>query len=372
MRSPVLGSWCARRWVPQLQTQTEMNPKTFHINPDSRAAGSAAGAPQGLFRPLAPQGAIPDPPLSSAGFFPTRKQKGSPMSSKTVYAVITDRIIQALEEGVVPWRKPWRTIKPCSLATGASYRGINRLMLELATLVRGYSSPYWLTFKQAQARGGTIRKGEKGWPCMFFKAIEKDDLADTADDSSSAEKGPPRRVIARYYTVFNLDQCDGVTAPASPETTPFNPIEACEMIVRRFEPRGPAIHLGGNEAFYSPATDRVDLPLPQQFASPEHFHGTLFHECGHATGHPTRLARFETTSSMAAFGSQSYSQEELVAELTAAFLCAEAGISPPTLDQQAAYVQGWLARLRGDSRAVVTAAAQAQKASDFILGVTAS
>ncbi len=177
------------------------------------------------------------------------------------------------------------------------------------------------------------------------------------------------RAIARYFTVFNLDQCEGVTSPALPEVEPFNPIESCEMIVTGFESRGPVIHLGGNQACYIPSQDRVEIPLPQQFASPENFYGTLFHELAHGTGHPTRLARFDTTAEPAAFGSASYAGEELVAEMTAAFLCAEAGISPPTIDQQAAYVKGWLSRLRDDSRAVVTAAAQAQKASDFILGI---
>jgi antirestriction protein ArdC len=294
------------------------------------------------------------------------------MSTKTVCAVITDRIIQALETGTVPWRMPWRKIRPTSLATGANYRGINRFMLELATQINGYSSPYWLTFRQALAQGGNVKKGEKGWPCIFFKTLDKDDAAetgDTQDETKDGEDTRRSRAIARYFTVFNLDQCEGITAPALPDVAPFNPIEACEAIVTGFETRGPAVHFGGNQACYIPSSDSVETPSPQQFASPEDFYSTLFHEFGHGTGHPTRLARFETTAAVAAFGSESYSREELVAEMTAAFLCAEAGISPPTLDQQAAYIKGWLSRLRDDSRAVVTAAAQAQKASDFILGI---
>jgi antirestriction protein ArdC len=294
------------------------------------------------------------------------------MSTKTVYAVITDRIIQALETGTVPWRMPWRKIKPTSLANRANYRGINRFMLELATQINGYSSPYWLTFRQALAQGGNVKKGEKGWPCIFFKTLDKDDGAESGDPQDEAKDGEDTRrsrAIARYFTVFNLDQCEGITAPALPDVAPFNPIEACESIVTGFESRGPAMHMGGNQACYIPLRDDVEIPPPQQFASPEDFYGTLFHEFGHGTGHPTRLARFETTAAVAAFGSESYSREELVAEMTAAFLCAEAGISPPTLDQQAAYIKGWLSHLRDDSRAVVTAAAQAQKACDFILGI---
>ncbi len=295
------------------------------------------------------------------------------MSTKTVYAVITDRIIQALETGTVPWRMPWRKIRPTSLATGANYRGINRFMLELATQINGYSSPYWLTFRQALAQGGNVKKGEKGWPCIFFKTFDKDDVAETGDTQDETKDGDHpsrRRAIARYFTVFNLDQCEGITAPALPDVAPFNPIEACESIVTGFESRGPAIHMGGNQACYIPSRDRVEIPLPQQFASPEDFYSTLYHELAHASGHPMRLGRFETTAAVAAFGSRSYSEEEMIAEMTAAFLCAEAGISPPTLDQQASYIKGWLSRLRDDSRAVVTAAAQAQKASDFILGIS--
>jgi antirestriction protein ArdC len=294
------------------------------------------------------------------------------MSTKTVYAVITDRIVKALETGTVPWRMPWRKIKPASFVTGAAYRGINRFMLELATQVNGYSSPYWLTFRQALAQGGNVKKGEKGWPCIFFKTLETDDAAeaeDTQDETKGGDTPSRGRAIARYFTVFNLDQCEGIVAPALPDVAPFNPIEACESIVTGFESRGPAIHMGGNQACYIPSRDRVEIPLPQQFASPENFYSTLFHELGHGSGHPTRLARFETTAAVAAFGSRSYSEEELVAEMTAAFLCAEAGISPPTVDQQAAYIKGWLARLQDDTRAVVTAAGRAQKASDFILGI---
>jgi antirestriction protein ArdC len=293
------------------------------------------------------------------------------MSTKTVYAVITDRIIQALESGTVPWRAPWRTIKPRSLATGSNYRGINCLMLELATRVEGYASPYWLTFRQALAQGGNVRKGAKGWPCLFFKSVSNDDSADGAPEADTSDN-KRSHVIARYYTVFNLDQCEGVTAPATEEIQPFNPIEACEMVVSGYESRGPAVRLGGNRACYFPQADRVDMPLPQQFETPAAFYGTLFHELGHSTGHPSRLARFESTSSVSPFGSESYSREELVAELTAAFLCAEAGISPPVIQEQAAYVAGWLARLREDSRAVITAAAQAQKASDLILAIGCS
>jgi antirestriction protein ArdC len=237
------------------------------------------------------------------------------MSTNTVYAVITDRIIQALETGTVPWRMPWRKIKPSSFVTGANYRGINRFMLELAAQINGYSSPYWLTFRQALAQGGNVKKGEKGWPCMFFKTIDKDDATttgDTQDETKDGKTACRSRAIARYFTVFNLDQCEGVTAPALPDVAPFNPIEACESIVTGFEARGPAMHLGGNQACYIPSRDRVEIPLPQQFGSPENFYSTLFHELGHATGHPTRLARFETTAAVAAFGSESYYPEHAI------------------------------------------------------------
>jgi len=277
-----------------------------------------------------------------------------------VYQKITDRIIQLLEQGDVPWRKPWSggpAAHPKNLNTGKPYRGINVFMLHAA----GYESPWWLTFKQARGRGGHVRKGEKGWPVVFWKFHE---VGSTDDDGKATTKAIP---LLRQYTVFNVDQCDDIEAPAAPgvKTFDFDPIASAEGVVANM-PKRPTIGHGENRAYYRPSTDAVNMPKPERFSLPTEYYSTLFHELTHATGHTSRLDR-KLDTRLAAFGTADYSREELVAEMGAAFLCGHAGIDQ-TLDNSAAYIGGWLKRLRNDKRLVVTAAAQAQKAADFILG----
>ncbi len=286
----------------------------------------------------------------------------------TPYQIVTDKIVALLETGVIPWKASWKRPAghgPKSLVTRKPYRGINHILLDVIAHVQGYASPYWLTFHQALALGGHVRKGEKGSPCFFWKIYGGEH--ETADETSAAEDTTKsKRFVARYYTVFSLDQCDGIASPEEPQPLPdFTPIAECERIVAGYH--GPTLDHGDFDPCYIPPSDRVCMPSPTSFASPETYYATLFHELGHSTGHSTRLARFAKDSS-ASFGSVDYSKEELVAELTAAFLCAETGISPANLNDQAAYVAGWLAALKNDSRLIVTAAAQAEKAADLILG----
>lgn len=277
-----------------------------------------------------------------------------------VYEIITARIIEQLERGTVPWRKPWRGGAdgiPTNLKSRRPYRGINVFLL--ATL--GYESQFFLTFKQALERGGSVRKGEKGAPVIFWNWREKDERQ---------PGGAIRKVripVLRFYTVFNAAQCDGIDAPplANPTASDFQPIEICERIVAGF-PNPPAIEHRESRAYYVPATDRVNMPRPELFTSPEEYYSTLFHELSHVTGHESRLDRKGLGEAL--FGSEQYSKEELVAEMGSAFLCGHAGIEPATLENSAAYIAGWLKRLRGDARLVVTAGAQAQKAADYILG----
>lgn len=277
-----------------------------------------------------------------------------------VYDVITDRIVAMLESGTVPWHKPWKGASgfPRNLVSKKPYRGINVFML----LSLGYESPYFLTFNQAKKLGGCVRKGEKGTPVIFWKRLS---FTDEDDDGQEISKAVP---MLRYYTVFNVAQVDGIDEKlpegAKVEEREHDPIAAAETIVKNM-PNAPAIQ-SGTRACYMPTSDIVEMPRPEVFESGEAYYSAMFHELTHSTGHTKRLDR-KLDEKLAAFGSPDYSREELVAEMGAAFLCGEAGVVEATIEQSAAYVQGWLKALKDDRKLVVVAAAQAQKAADFIL-----
>ncbi len=274
-----------------------------------------------------------------------------------VYEVITDQIIDRLErDGVVPWHQPWSTERPKNLVSKKEYRGINVFLLGAGR----YSNPYWLTFKQAKQLGGHVKKGEKSTPVVFWKWLERE-----RENPDSGEVETVSTPLLRYYRVFNVEQCEGLSVPALENARDFHPIEEAERVVQEM-PQCPIIQHETAQAFYRPSADVVNMPPAELFTSDEEYYSTLFHELTHATGHESRLNRL-ATDKLAAFGSRSYSQEELVAEMGAAFLCGHCGIVERIIDNSAAYVQGWLRRLRNDKRLVVFAAAQAQKAADFIL-----
>jgi antirestriction protein ArdC len=277
-----------------------------------------------------------------------------------VYDIITERILKKLEEGTVPWRKPWQGGDagiPRNVQTGYPYRGINVFLLAAA----GYASPYWLTFRQAKRRGGNVRKGEHGTPVIFWKRRDPED----GDDSGEDQRAVP---VLRYYLAFNIEQCDGVSIPVTslaPQRA-FSPLARCEEILERM-PDAPRIEHGRTHAAYLPARDTVILPARSAFESEAAYYATLFHELAHATGHARRLAR-PAVMDTASFGSHAYSKEELIAEMGAAFLCGHAGIEAATLESAASYIDGWIRILRGDGRLVIQAATHAQRAADFILG----
>jgi antirestriction protein ArdC len=283
------------------------------------------------------------------------------------YAIVTEKIINLLEQGIVPWRRPWSaTGLPCNLVSKKPYRGVNLLLLSATK----YISPLWLTMKQANELGGSVRKGEHSQIVVFWK-IDQIAKAETETDPEkdvADEKSRPRFVL-RYYRLFNLEQCELPQAVLDKlpkiETHQHDPIEAAERIIAGM-PNPPEIQYAGSKAYYSPLTDRITLPPRELFISAEEFSATKIHECVHSTGSRKRLNR-ESIAEAAPFGSPTYVAEELVAEMGAAFLCAEAGISPAVVENQAAYIQGWLGKIRSDKRLVTMTAAQAQKAADFIL-----
>jgi antirestriction protein ArdC len=278
-----------------------------------------------------------------------------------LYAEITKQVMAMLEQGVVPWRSPilGRTSAghPKNLESGKPYRGVNIFLLAFTAYARGYESSYWVTFNQAKERGGSVRKGEKASMVVFWKQYETEDK-----DTHQPTKIP----VLRYYNVFNAGQCDGLEVPDAPKFEPidFKPIEVAEAIAKGYE-GAPALEHGGSQAYYRPSEDIVKMPEPTRFRTSEEYYSTLFHEYAHSTGHSKRLDR-KLDSDPKPFGTPDYGKEELVAEMAAAFLCGQAGITPTVIENQTAYLQGWLKTLNADKKLVIGAAGQAQRAADWI------
>jgi antirestriction protein ArdC len=265
-----------------------------------------------------------------------------------VYDVINDRIMAALDKGIVPWRQPWNGgLEPQNMVTRRGYRGVNLWMLSAAP----YPTPFYLTYRQASQLGGQVRKGESGWPVIYMRFSHDKD-----------EQGKETRSrIMRYYTVFNVAQCDGITPP-SLDLPEFVPIEEAERVVREM-PQRPPIRHESQKACYYPLLDYVNMPIKESFSQPAEYYSTLFHELAHSTGHATRLDR----KLVGGFGGRDYSKEELIAEMAAAYLCSTCRIEHATLDNSANYIGGWLRSLKNDRTMLISAASMAQKAADFIL-----
>jgi antirestriction protein ArdC len=271
----------------------------------------------------------------------------------TAYEIVTESIIKQLESGVAPWRKPWRTEPPANFVSKKEYRGINIFLLAS----QGYGSRYWVTYRQAQTLGGSVKKGQHGSKVVFWKINEYG-----KENKETGETENRKSILLRYYTVFNLEQCEGIKSPEPVQV--IHPLEQCESIVRSM-PNRPSFEQD-SRAFYRPSTDTVGMPARSAFDSAEKYYSTVFHELTHSTGHPSRIGR-EGIMEHNPFGSEDYSKEELVAEMGAAMLCGVAGVESRTLDNSASYLQSWINRLRSDSRLIVSAASQAQKAADYIL-----
>jgi antirestriction protein ArdC len=294
------------------------------------------------------------------------------MSNRDIYSEVTDKILAALESNPGSWLKPWSNggaavdCIPYNAVTGKPYRGVNVLLLWSTAKAAGYSSGRWASYNQWRDRGAQVRKGEKGTMIVFYKRLNIKDKTRVTVDGANPDKVIP---LLRCWTVFNADQVDGAPAMPAEEPKPLNArIEAAEAFAVATKA---AIKTGGNVACYIPALDLVKMPDLQQFhdtktsTASEAYYSTLFHELTHWTSAKDRCARDLGKR----FGDEAYAAEELIAEMGAAFLCAKLGISSEPRADHAQYIASWAKVLRGDKKAIFTAASKAAAAVDYLSGL---
>lgn len=284
------------------------------------------------------------------------------MSKFDLYQSVTDRIVAALDAGAPPWICPWSggpgASAPANLSSGRLYRGINVLLLNFETMLCGYDNNRWLTYRQAQALGAQVRRGEQGTPVVFFKLMELEGAADSAN--ARARTDPKVVPLLRSFTVFNAAQVEGLPEELlpPPPSADWSPVDEAEAVLTQ---SGAHLRHGGDRAFYSPVMDLIQMPEQSRFDSASAYYRVALHELTHWSGHQTRCNRpLQGRQHI-----EAYAFEELVAEIGSAFLCGHCGL-PGSL-QHASYVQAWLQALRNDRRLIFTAAAQAQKAADYLL-----
>lgn len=273
------------------------------------------------------------------------------MSNQSIYEMVTNKIIEKLEQGIIPWRKPWINGGAVNWKTQKAYRGINTMLLDAGE---------YATFNQIKEAGGKVKKGEKSHIIVFWKWLDVENK-----ESGDLEKIP----FLKYYRVFEINtQVEGLESKRTTETFDHDPIAACEEIVKGYI-NAPTMTFESKDAWYKPSIDLINVPPIMDFPKVEEHYSTLFHEMIHSTGHKSRLNR-EGITETARFGSETYSKEELVAEMGSAMLCGVAKIENVTIENSAAYLQSWLKVLKEDKTMLVKAGSQAQKAIDLILGIT--
>jgi antirestriction protein ArdC len=285
-----------------------------------------------------------------------------------IYARITDRIVADLEQGVRPWHRPWNVEHTAGKITrplrhnGVAYKGINVVMLWSASVVKGYACPLWLTFRQAHELGAHVKKGERGELVVYADRIRR---TETDDKGKETEREIP---FLKGYTVFNTEQLEGLPAHyyARPEAPALPAVQRIEAADRFFAATGADIRHGGTRAYYAEGSDHVQMPPFETFKDAESHAATLAHELVHWTKHERRLAR---DMGRVKWGDEGYAREELCAELGAAFLCADIGITPEVRPDHAAYIASWLTVLKMEKRFIFTAAAHAQRAADYLHGL---
>jgi antirestriction protein ArdC len=282
-----------------------------------------------------------------------------------LYDRITADIVAQLEAGVRPWHQPWNAAHAAGGITrplrnnGQPYQGVNVLVLWLTAFQKGYACPIWLTFKQAKEAGGFVKKGEKGATVVYASSFEKN-----GTDATTGEETKEKIPFLKAYTVFNAEQVEGLPGHYyALAQTPKNLTERLDHAEAFFTATNADTRHGGNKAFYSPSSDFIQLPPFESFESRETYYATRAHESVHWTKHEKRLNRsFDSKR----FGDDGYAVEELVAELGAAFLCADLGTTPEVMQEHAGYLAAWLKVLKADKRAIFTAASHASKASEYL------
>lgn len=285
-----------------------------------------------------------------------------------VYQKITDQIMSELEKGVRPWMKPWNAEHAAGRITrplrgnGIPYQGINVLMLWSAAMEKGFAAPIWMTFKQAMEFKAHVRKGEQGSLVVYADKIIR-----TETDAETGEASEQAIPFMKGYTVFNVEQIDGLPdrfyAKAAPRGETVQRIARVESFIAATAAN---VRHGGNRAFYSPASDHVQMPVIEAFRDAESYYATLAHEVTHWTCHPSRLDR---DFGRKRYGDEGYAMEELVAELGSAFLSADLDLTPEVREDHASYIASWIKVLKNDKRAIFSAASHAQRAADFLHGL---
>lgn len=275
------------------------------------------------------------------------------MAQKDAYQLVTDRFLEALREGVIPWRRTWGSAgahRPKNLVSGKTYQGINYLLTTMAS-----ADEWFVSFKQAKDLGGYVKRGAKGIPIVYWNWITR---TETNDDGADVEREIP---FVRYSTVFPLSATEGIEAPEPTEivaATANDPISICDDLVDANDPT-----IVGGEPAYVPDQDEIRMPHRSIFDDSEAYYSTLFHELVHWSGAPRRLNRTKGQR----FGDDNYAREELVAEIGAALLCNETGIeNRKTIDDGKAYVQHWISQLESDPQLIITAAAKGRKAAEYL------
>lgn len=271
-----------------------------------------------------------------------------------IYQIVTEKILEKLKAGVVPWKMPWKGGGiPTNFVSKKAYRGINLLLLGM----QGYGSNYWLSFKQCKDLGGRVKDNSKATLVIYWKIVEKKIKDEAGEDAVK------RFAMLRYYTVFNVEQCEGLKLPENKDVLDFHPNDLCEAVIDGYCDC-PEIVSKENQPYYRPSTDQINMPSKENFHSVEGYYASLFHEMIHSTGSKERLNRegFSTH-----FGSEDYSKEELVAEFGSSFLSGLCGLES-TIENSASYIAGWMKKIQENDKWIVCAGALAQKAVDYILG----
>ncbi|MEH8093430.1 zincin-like metallopeptidase domain-containing protein [Gallibacterium anatis] len=287
-----------------------------------------------------------------------------------VYQDVTDRIVQCLESGTRPWIKPWVSGLPQNAVSGRYYTGINVLLLMIASEEKGYQSTKWLTAKAANKLGGKIKKGEKATRIINYSPIEREKKDDNGELILDSEGNPEMEkfAIIRAYPLFNIEQCEGLPEEMYLEKEMPSEFQKVNEVHQILEGMGVAVkHTAGDQAYYSPLMDVINMPLMKTFCTERSYYSVLLHEMIHATGHKDRLEREGITSKKAKFGNEIYAFEELIAEMGSAFVCTALGFD--TISNNASYIDSWIKVLKSDKKAIFRASGEARKAAEYLFEI---